>query len=131
MAPVMWTLRTYFTRRMIEDKSYVINDLAVDAVLLQAAIQSCMFVVFVMQNEFILSDLIYGSITGLLFITGSICQTVSLKTGPGGPINALITTQIVYQTSLNALFFGQGISNFEYGGISFGILAAIIITLGD
>ena len=84
-----------------------------------------------MQNEFVLSEFLQGSITGIFFITGSICQTVSLKTGPGGPINALITTQIVYQTSLNALFFDQGISNFEYGGISFGILAAITITLGD
>ena len=33
LAPVSWTFRTYFTRRIINDKSYVINDLAIDTVL--------------------------------------------------------------------------------------------------
>ena len=32
-APLFWTFRTYFTRRTINDKSYEINDLAIDTVL--------------------------------------------------------------------------------------------------
>ena len=32
-APLFWTFRTYFTRRTINDKSYDINDLAIDTVL--------------------------------------------------------------------------------------------------
>ena len=33
IAPLTWTFKTYFTRSVIEDKSYVINDLAIDTVL--------------------------------------------------------------------------------------------------
>ena len=56
---------------------------------------------------------------------------VALKTGPGGPINALICTQIVYQTILNSVFFDQSVSIYEIGGIAFGITATLMITLGD
>ena len=62
---------------------------------------------------------------------GGICGTNSLQTGPGGPINALIGTQIVYQTMINAVFFGQGLSTFELIGATFGIAAALIIPLWD
>lgn len=56
---------------------------------------------------------------------------MAIKRGPGGPCMALLTTQIIYQTSLNAILFDQGISSFEYWGMAFGIVASILITLGD
>ena len=49
-----------------------------------------------MNHDFDWSDFIEGSLTGILFQAGGIAGTMSLKTGPGGPVNALITTQIVY-----------------------------------
>ena len=82
-------------------------------------------------TPFVWNELIEGAITGLFFLLGTIFSNVAYETGPGGPINALICTQIIYQTSINAIFFDQGISSYELVGTFFGILATIIICLWD
>lgn len=82
-------------------------------------------------TPFVWHEFIEGAITGFFFYVGCIFSMVAYETGKGGPINALICTQIVYQTSINALFFDQGISSYELVGTFFGILATIIICLWE
>ena len=77
------------------------------------------------------SSLLAGAITGVFFLTGGVMLMTAFSMGPGGPVNALVCTQIIYQTIINALFFGQGISVNELGGICFGIAATLLITLGE
>ena len=53
------------------------------------------------------------------------------ETGPGGPINALVNTSIIYQTVLSAMLFGQTLSSFQILGIGFGIASSLITTSYD
>ena len=62
---------------------------------------------------------------------GTISTMLAVSKGPGGPIQALLTTSIIYHCSINAIWFGQGLSSFEAGGIIFGVLATTAIALGD
>lgn len=65
-----------------------------------------MYGVYLCSHDFILNEFIEGQIVGVFFLAGSVFSTVAFNTGPGGPINALIMTQILYQTTINAIFFG-------------------------
>ena len=56
---------------------------------------------------------------------------MAFRYGPGGPINALVGTQVIYQTLLNALFFDQALSSFQFYGITAGVTATIVISSGD
>ena len=77
------------------------------------------------------SHFLEGQIVGLFFLVGSILSLKGLATGPGGPVNALNKSQILYQTGLNACFFDQGLSSYELSGIGCGLMATLMITLGD
>ena len=56
---------------------------------------------------------------------------MAFRYGPGGPINALVGTQVIYQTLINALFFNQPLGSFQYYGISSGVVATVVICAGD
>ena len=56
---------------------------------------------------------------------------MAFRYGPGGPINALVGTQVIYQTLLNAIVFDQGLSHFQFYGITAGVIATIVISSGD
>mmetsp|Transcript_43466 Transcript_43466/g.57526 ORF Transcript_43466/g.57526 Transcript_43466/m.57526 type:complete len:90 (+) Transcript_43466:162-431(+) len=72
-----------------------------------------------------------GQVTGVFFFIGGIVSPMAYDTGPGGPINALVNTSIVYQTVLAAIFFGQALTAFQIIGIGFGIAASLMITMCD
>ena len=40
--------------------------------------------------------LIMGCLTGVFYFIGGTSAVIAYKTGPGGPISALINTQIIY-----------------------------------
>ena len=90
-----------------------------------------LFIGVISKHELSMDVLIQGQISGLLFVAGTITQIVALTTGPGGPIQALINTCIIYQVVADAVFFGQELSLFQYLGIIFAILAGLLITIGD
>ena len=78
-----------------------------------------------------MQEFLEGQLVGVFFLLGGVFATMSYETGPGGPINAIITTQIIYQTVINAMFFGQDVSSFEFGGIALGITSTLLICLWD
>ena len=43
----------------------------------------------------------------------------------------MVGTQVIYQTALNALFFNQPLSTFQYYGLTVGVFATIVISAGD
>ena len=131
MCPLFWTFRAYFIRLTVEDKSFVVYDMSIDTLFFQYSIALIIYFVYLAQHPFILSDFIQGNTAGFFMFMASICNTNSYRIGPGGPINALITSQIVYQTLINALLFGQGISFYELAGITLGITATLVISLWD
>ena len=62
---------------------------------------------------------------------GGIFAMKGIETGPGGPVNALMSTQIIYQTTFNAIVLDQGISVYELTGIAAGLFATCLITMCD
>ena len=51
--------------------------------------------------------------------------------GPGGPVNAILATQSIYQILINALIFEKRLSPAQSVGVGIGLLATLAITLGD
>jgi hypothetical protein len=51
--------------------------------------------------------------------------------GPGGPVLALVCTQTIYQTLINAVFFGQELTNFMIYAVVIGVASAVVISAGD
>lgn len=72
-----------------------------------------------------------GQFVGVFFFIGGVTSPICYETGPGGPINALVNTQIIFQTVLSALLFNQTLSPFQILGIAFGIASSIITTSFD
>ena len=54
------------------------------------------YFVYLGTNEFEAHILVEGSIVALFFILGTTFMTLAFRYGPGGPINALVSTQIIY-----------------------------------
>lgn len=105
--PICWTIQSYYLRLSIERKSFgSVFDLSIDTMLFQGLIQTLMYAVYMSYSVFKWNELIEGAVTGVLFFLGTIFSNLAYETGPGGPINALCCTQIIYQSAINAIFFG-------------------------
>lgn len=59
-------------------------------------VATALYVAYISQNEFSMSELIEGSIVAIFFILGDIFRSMAFRYGPGGPINALVGTQVIY-----------------------------------
>lgn len=90
-----------------------------------------LYVAYIMQNEFRVNEFVEGSIVAIFFILGDVFRSLAFRYGPGGPINALVGTQVIYQTVANALFFNQPLGAFQYYGLTAGVISTIIISAGD
>ena len=130
-APFFWTFKSFYIRKAIETKVFPVYDLALDTQGYSYSVSCLVYVVFLTQHPFNWDEFIQGQITGFFFVLGALLSTNAFSTGPGGPINVLICTQVVYQTALNALFLNQNISLFQGGGIVCGFMATLIMIFGD
>ena len=92
---------------------------------------SIMFLIYMCMVDLDFNTFIEGQITGVFFTIGGIVSPICYDTGPGGPINALVNTQIIHQTMLTALFFGQSLTLNQVIGIALGIAASLMTTLCD
>jgi len=131
LGPIFWTFKAFFLRSAIERKTFKTWDIGVDHTLYQAAFQTLIFVAYVCTNELSMDEFWQGQLVGVFFLMGGVFATMAYESGPGGPINAIITTQIIYQTAINAMFFGQDVSTFEFAGIACGIASTVLICLWD
>ena len=106
IAPFFWTVKCYYARLVVENKEFDLYEMSIDQNFFQNIFALVLYLIFFVQNPFEWNEFIEGQITGFFFVIGGIFATNSFQTGPGGPINALITTQIIYQTFINAIWMG-------------------------
>ena len=59
-------------------------------------VATVVYFVYLGTNEFETNILVEGSITAIFFILGTTFFTLAIGCGPGGPVNALNSTQIIY-----------------------------------
>ena len=98
LAPFFWTFKAFFARKSLESKLFfTMKDLALDSALLHSSSQTVLFCIYLYFSETVsLSHFIQGQFTGLFFLMGGIFAMKGIETGPGGPVNALMSTQIIY-----------------------------------
>ena len=89
------------------------------------------FFIYLSQNPFDWNYFLEGSISGFFQLIAMIFAMQALETGPGGPIQALINTQVIYQSMIGAIWFDQGLSIYEMIGVGLGLLSAVMITMCD
>ena len=104
-APFIWTFKAYYIRRNLQRKDFPILDLSLDQNFFYGLFSSLVFFIYLSQHDFEMNVFIEGQITGVFFGLGTVFTMGAYDSGPGGPINALICTQIIYQTTINAIFF--------------------------
>ncbi len=134
LAPLFWTTKAYFARKSIEAKLFITTrDLALDSALFHSSSQTVLFCIYLWFNSegVSFSHFLQGQLTGAFFLLGGIFAMKGIETGPGGPVNALMSTQIIYQTTFNAIALDQGISVYELTGIAAGLFATCLITMCD
>mmetsp|Transcript_31507 Transcript_31507/g.41716 ORF Transcript_31507/g.41716 Transcript_31507/m.41716 type:complete len:272 (+) Transcript_31507:253-1068(+) len=130
-APFFWTTKMLYLRKSEGEFGFNLFDIAIDAQIYMNIVATGLYIAYIVQDEFKASELLEGSIVAIFFILGDIFRSMAFRYGPGGPINALVGTQVIYQTLVNALFFDQPLGAYQYYGITAGVLATIIISTGD
>jgi len=96
IAPFFWTTKMLFLRQSEDVYKFNLFDIAIDAQIYMNVVASILYIAYVMQYEFKANELIEGSITAIFFILGDIFRSMAFRYGPGGPINALVGTQVIY-----------------------------------
>ena len=104
-APFFWTTKMLYLRQSEDRFGFNLFDIAIDAQIYMNIVATGLYVAYIMQNEFRVNEFVEGSIVAVFFILGDVFRSLAFRYGPGGPINALVGTQVIYQTVANALFF--------------------------
>ena len=134
-APFFWTFQCFMLRQCAERGDFNLFDLAIDQTMFINATALCIFISYATSltpnEEFDWRAFGFGQLVGVLFFAGGIFSFLAYKTGPGGPINTLISIQIPVQTIINAFVYNQALTNQEIIGVSIGILSALFISMGD
>ena len=95
-------------RKTAERGDFNLYDLSIDQTIFIKVTALCIFATYASSTNAIdWGAFAFGQLVGLLFFAGGLLSFLAFKTGPGGPVNTLISTQIPIQTVLNAIFFGQ------------------------
>ena len=81
-------------------------------------------------EELTIDDYIEGAIIGQCFLLGTILYLCSLKIGPGGPIEALVSSNTVIQILINITLFRHGFGHYEQFSVICGLISIICISLG-
>ena len=95
-APFIWTFKAFYIRLSLHNKLWPIFDLSIDQMFYYGIASSVLFFIYIAQNPFEWNVFIEGCLTGFFFLMGTIFTMVAYDKGPGGPVNALICTQIIY-----------------------------------
>ena len=104
-APLFWTAKTYYTRLVIDTKAFHIWDFSVDS-MLGTGLNSLVWLTFYFAfSGFEWSEFLSAQCGAFFGTIGMLCCMNALETGPGGPINAIMTTEVIYTTLILAVWF--------------------------
>lgn len=106
--PLFWTFRSYHAKKALIDESFQEQDLAIDCNFFVGIVQCFVFLYFFSTGGYdhdIFDDLLQGQIIGLCFLIGTVLYISALKIGPGGPIEALVSSNTLLQVATNVVLF--------------------------
>ena len=95
---MLWTIKCYFIRISIDEGRFVSTlDIALDCTIAQGVVFSLVLLGYIAYgHELDTYTFVMASVAGLLYTFGDLSETLAFQTGPGGPINALVSTEIIY-----------------------------------
>ena len=127
----MFTTKAYFIR--VYASEYRPFDLGVDALILEKLCYVIMYLVYIygLGNQFVLSEFLWGCFISIMYMITKQNQVIAYSEGPGGPVNAMIVTQSLYQLILDVTIEHQSIGPWGLSGVIVGFLAALIIAVGN
>lgn len=129
LAPVFITVKSFAIRLYASD--YKSFDMGVDGLLLEKLCYVLLYVAYLKQNDFVLTDFLWGSLTGLMYMAAKQSACIAYGQGPGGPINTLLMTQSIYQVVLNIVIDGQTLGKNGIIGFVLGLVATAVTSLGN
>ena len=87
--------------------------------------------IWIVQDPEITNEIIIRNMIGAFIATLSIIfLSKAIVTGYAGPSLALSSTQMIWNSLLNAIFYGEVLSTYEILALVVGFLGALIISLG-
>ena len=105
LAPLCWTIKSYYGREAIENNNeFPMYDLGIDQMIFQGIYLMVLFFIYLANNPFNWTFFWEGTLTGVFFLVATVIFTQAYETGPGGPIQVLLTTQVIYQSLINAIW---------------------------
>ena len=132
LGPYMWTCKYYYLKIALELRCFHTEDLAVDQYLITSGALSCVFLANHAENTYDGTHLFLSSVTALFFFLGTLCSMKAFENGQGGPILALVSSQVLISVLLHhALFSSKGLSGVQLTGLACGLVATVIITMWD
>ena len=92
MAPACFTVKAIFLRLSYKKYNFKTWDLGIDGQLIEHAIHTLTYISYIYYNDFILQEFVEGQVSSVLFLFGSQFCSLAFSIGPGGPVNALISS---------------------------------------
>ena len=130
-APICFSYKAVYFRVSIAQYKYDTSDLAIDGQLVEHAILTVFYLIYVAQNGFNLNELLIGSWSAMCFVVAGTTCAICFNIGPAGPVQSIFSTQLIYQVLLNSYFFGQTITLYQILGICTGTVGCFVISLDD
>lgn len=77
------------------------------------------------------SDLLWGSVVGVLLATGKQSITLAYEEGPGGVVSTMLCTMSIYQIILAYFIDNQKIYWYGLWGVAVGLIGTALIAVGN
>ena len=85
-------------------------DMGIDASLIEFFLISFLLIPLSNKFDYNWTDIIIGSIAGILICSGRICNTIGVSKGLAGPAQSLMSTHALHQTFWSAVVAGQALN---------------------
>ena len=126
-----YTIKAYAIRVFATD--YKPWDLGLDSLILEQLCYVFMYLyyIFGVPTDFSLDEFFWGCVVSVLFLIGKQALCVAYAEGPGGPVNALVITQSLYQIILDIFVEHQHIGAWGFTGFGIGIVGTLFLSVGN
>ena len=129
LTPVFYTMKAYYIR--VYCREYKTWDLGVDSLIFEQLCYTLMYIAYVLMKGFSLYELAIGQVVSILFLIGKQSITIAYGEGPGGPVNAILLTQSIYQVLLDYFVDHQEIGMYGLLGFLLALVGTLVIALGN
>lgn len=105
--------------------------MGIDASMLEFILLSFFLIPLRNKFDYNWTDLIIGSVAGILICSGRICISIGVSKGLAGPAQSLMSTHALHQTFWSAVVAGQALNFLQILGVCFGLCGVFSISYLD